>query len=134
MNRYFPAIAVGVFLIAGAYFISPSQSKAKNKKNASVRTASPLTFSDIQQLLKDRCGKCHGAEAEGELALLTYADLMNGGEHGAAVVPGKPEKSSLYFKLLPKPAFGKQMPKKGPKLTDEEVNLIKKWIEDGAKE
>jgi hypothetical protein len=67
---------------------------------------------------------------------------MDGGKHGAAVVPGKVEESLLMQKLGAKPPFGDRMPldpkkKRGEtstkKLSDEEIQLISDWIAQGAR-
>jgi len=67
---------------------------------------------------------------------------MKGGKHGKAIVPGKADESLLY-KLLKGPveADGEEidaMPKGRPgedhkPLSDEKVELIKQWIDQGAK-
>ena len=67
---------------------------------------------------------------------------MAGGEHGPSVVPGKPEES-LTYTLLKGPvtaADGEEiepMPKPGPgrefaPLSEERVEVIRRWIADGA--
>jgi hypothetical protein len=63
-----------------------------------------------------------------------YATLMKGGKHGAPVVTGKPNESPLYFKLLPDPPFGKQMPRGRKKITPEAIKMIHDWIKEGARE
>ena len=46
------------------------------------------------------CTGCHSAdEANGELNLASHTSLMRGGENGAVIVPGKPEKSRLILSL-----------------------------------
>jgi hypothetical protein len=67
---------------------------------------------------------------------------MKGGKHGVAIVPGKAEESLLY-KLLAGPAKAgddevSAMPKakRGEEfkaLRDDQVKLIKQWIDEGAK-
>jgi WD40 repeat protein len=63
-----------------------------------------------------------------------FALLQKGGESGsAAIVPGHPEKSYLIDQIMP--SGGKaEMPKDAPPLTDAEIALIRKWIEQGAKD
>lgn len=134
--KYRTYIVLAAFIAIG--LVSFAQTKSKIKKSTPAATTTSAkgksVFADIELLLKQRCGKCHGPQAESELMLLTYSDVMKGGEHGKVVVPGKPDKSNLVLKLTVKPPFGKQMPKKGEKLNADEIALIKKWITDGAKE
>src|SRR5438046_501734 len=50
----------------------------------------------IRPLFVERCHKCHGPEKQTSgLRLDTRAGILDGGEHGPAVVPGKPEESLL---------------------------------------
>ncbi|MGH2566816.1 MAG: c-type cytochrome domain-containing protein [Bacteroidota bacterium] len=90
---------------------------------------------EVFPVLKSNCLPCHLEENENPsgLALDNYEKLMKGGEHGNTVVPGKPKESNLYLKLLPNPPFGKQMARNKKKLTEEEVQTIFEWIEQGAK-
>ena len=64
----------------------------------------------------------------------SFSDIMKGGKHGKPVIPKKGDESILVQKIKPAPPFGDQMPlmtKK--KLTEDEVEIIKKWIDQGAK-
>lgn len=95
-----------------------------------------LTYKkDISPLIQKNCLPCHLQENENPsgLSIDNYEMLMNGGKHGNTVLPGKPKESNLYLKLLPDPPFGKQMARGRKKLSDEDVQLIYDWIEQGAK-
>ena len=51
---------------------------------------------EAMQLLKNRCFSCHNEEkAKGGLVMTSHEKLLKGGESGAAVVPGEPEKSAV---------------------------------------
>ena len=90
---------------------------------------------EVFPFFKSNCLPCHLAENENPsgLALDNYETLMKGGNHGNTVMPGRPKESMLYIKLLPNPPFGKQMARNKKKLTDEEIQTIHDWIEQGAK-
>ena len=91
---------------------------------------------DIAPIVDKYCVSCHGSDNmnPSDLYMDDFATLMKGGKHGIPVVPGDPEKSALYFKLLPDPPFGKQMPRGHKKITPEAVQIIHDWIQEGAKE
>jgi len=97
----------------------------------------PVSFSkDVFPLIKKRCLPCHASDSENPslLILEDYDGIVKGGKHGTSVIPRKGDSSFIVEKLRPNPPFGDQMPlmtKK--KLTDEEIDLIKKWIDQGAK-
>lgn len=92
---------------------------------------SNVSFSQqIQPILEARCLKCHGQAIQlGKLDLRSRAKALTGGEHGAAIVPGKPEASPLYRHVAgtEKPL----MPMDG-KLSEAEIVTIKHWIDQGA--
>jgi len=93
--------------------------------------ATPLTFEkDIRPILKAHCFDCHGEgeKLRGGLDLRLRRLMLKGGDEGAVIVPGKPEKS-LLFKMV----HSGEMPKREKKLTPEQVALIKQWIASGAK-
>src|SRR5882762_6086821 len=51
---------------------------------------------DVLPILKRNCLACHNAtDAEGDLVLETPATIAKGGEHGDAVVKGKPAESLI---------------------------------------
>ena len=93
--------------------------------------ASPVSFAnDVLPLLESRCKNCHGGNRTEEgLVLLTYADIMKGSKNGPVVSPGNAD-SSLLVELL----VEQKMPKRGPKLTSPQVQLIIDWINQGAME
>ncbi len=86
---------------------------------------------DIQPIFNSYCIVCHGTW--GGLNLTTYSYLMNGGDNGIVVIPGNSEESNLVLKLGTTPPFGEQMPLQNPPLSDIQIDLIKNWINDGAK-
>jgi len=87
----------------------------------------------VRGLLQRRCQGCHQpAKRGGKLDLTTFEALAQGGRKGAELVPGKPDESLLYLVLTgsEKP----QMPKDENPLSAEEIELIRRWIAEGAKD
>src|SRR2546428_14049553 len=95
-----------------------------------VDAASATFEKDIRPILKAHCFDCHGEgeKLRGGLDLRLRRLMLKGGDDGPVIMPGKPEKS-LLFKMV----HEGEMPKRGKKLTPEEVALIKQWIAAGAK-
>ncbi|MFZ5878313.1 MAG: c-type cytochrome domain-containing protein [Chloroflexota bacterium] len=89
----------------------------------------PVSFSaDILPILEKSCANCHGGNrTEKGLDLSSYEALMNGSEKGAVVMAGDADNSTLVTLV----ASGK-MPKRGSKLTPEQIELIIAWINAGA--
>ncbi len=119
------------FLCAISIAILYSQeTKKEEKKEISLSK-------DLMPIINKRCIKCHQPDSDGDNGYMmdTYENIVKGGKYKKAVVVGKSEESYLITKLLPNPPKGKQMPlfsKK--KLTEDEVNLFKQWINEGAKD
>lgn len=83
---------------------------------------------DILPILESRCVNCHGGnKTEKGLDLKSYEALMNGSEKGPVLVAGDAANSPLATLI----SNGK-MPKRGPKLTPEQIELIIAWINAGA--
>ncbi len=99
-----------------------------------LRAADGVAFFEakVRPLLIARCYECHSAEKEikGELALDAKAGWQRGGEHGAALVPGKPD-DSLLIKAVSYGDPDLQMPPK-KRLTAGEVEILRAWVDMGA--
>lgn len=103
---------------------------------------SATTFADdaisfrqhIAPLLVKNCQGCHGAkEAKSKYRLDTFEHLVRPGSSDEPVVTaGKPDESELY-RLLILDDKDERMPKKAAPLPKDQIALIKKWIEQGAK-
>ena len=88
----------------------------------------------VQPVLASACLSCHGEKKpKGELQLHTHAGLLEGSEYGKVVVPGKPEKSTLYTTTVLPSDDDEIMPPKGEPLTADQANVLKEWIAAGAK-
>src|SRR4029453_16927434 len=98
----------------------------------------PPDFAEVYRLLDERCIECHTADdPEAGLVLETYEGLRKGGETGKAVEPGK-SAESLMMKFVrgevEKEGKKKFMPPgKREKLGPEEIQLIARRIDAGAK-
>lgn len=83
---------------------------------------------DVRPILESRCATCHMGEFVSEgLDMNTYESLMAGSQNGPVIVPGNARKSLLIQKVTE----GK-MPKRGPKLTPAQIQVITDWIDAGA--
>ena len=84
--------------------------------------------SEIQPIFNSRCTNCHsGSDAEEDLSLTSYNNLMNGGDSGDVVIPYDHANSLLWQYI--NSGF---MPPGTNDLTDSQVDLIAEWINEGA--
>jgi len=87
---------------------------------------------DIQPLLAGHCLKCHGPEKQkGGLRLDSRTAALQGGDDGKVILPGKSESSRLIH-LVSGGEPDKIMPPKGEKLSDQNIGLLRQWINEGA--
>ena len=91
--------------------------------------ASTVSFSnDVFPILQSRCINCHGGNRTEEgLSLKTYAEIMKGSQNGLVITAGDAN-NSLLAELI----SDQKMPKRGPKLTPPQIQLIIDWINQGA--
>ena len=97
--------------------------------------AADISFSkQVAPLLAEKCVECHRqSKSKGSYRLDTFEALGKPGEsEGKPVVAGKPEASELY-KLLVTDEDSDRMPKKADPLSKEEIELIRRWIAEGAR-
>ncbi len=88
----------------------------------------------VRAILTSRCTACHGeSRTKGLLALHTVAAIEAGGEHGPAIVWGKPEESLLLTRMLLPLDDDDHMPPEGkPQPDASEIETIRAWILAGA--
>ncbi|MBI2824035.1 MAG: PSD1 domain-containing protein [Planctomycetia bacterium] len=89
----------------------------------------------IASLLKAHCLKCHGpAKAENGLRLDSFPSLTKGGYSGAVVRPGNSAESRLIHVVAGTDDDGLVMPPEpNARLADEQIALLRAWIDQGAK-
>lgn len=88
----------------------------------------------IKPILAARCYSCHSAlRQQAGLRLDTAANFVEGGDSGSAIEPGN-SADSLVVQYLTGEA-GMRMPPEedGAPLSDEQIVLVKQWIDQGAK-
>jgi hypothetical protein len=91
--------------------------------------ADKLWSAHVEPLLKEHCIECHSpTKAKSGLDLTSLQAILRGGDRGAAVIPGRADDSNLYT-FLRSEADPHMPPGNRKKLADDEVVLIRQWIE-----
>jgi uncharacterized membrane protein len=94
-----------------------------------------IVFQDIiKPIIKTKCEQCHNAsKMKGDLRMDTIELLKKGGEHGAIFVDGKSDESNMMKRMLLPESNDEHMPPKGKNQpTENEIALIRWWIDNGA--
>src|SRR5687767_301505 len=92
---------------------------------------------DIRPILSNTCFLCHGPDDKGRkgdlrLDLREHAFKVVDGKQ--AFVPGKPEQSEAFRRMITTDSDDRMPPaKSGKKLTPKQIDLVRKWILQGAK-
>jgi len=95
--------------------------------------ARPIDFTrDIKPILQISCVRCHARGRDrGGFSIETRERMLKGGDDGPALVPGDSASSHLIA-LVAGLDPDEVMPKKGSRLTSEQIGLLRAWIDQGA--
>ena len=125
---------IGLILIALAVLAWPLDSIATaGAPDPADPDGARLFQEKIAPVLKAECFRCHSAEAEklrGGLRLDAREAILEGGDSGPAIVPGKSGESLLIQAI--RHEDGMAMPPKKPRLSEEIVTDIARWVDLGA--
>jgi hypothetical protein len=102
--------------------------------HASAGGVEPISFSQqIAPILQAKCVACHGPKlAESDYRLDTFASLVIPATESQPIVAGSPSESELYRRLVADDE-AERMPAEAEPLSDEQVSLIRLWIQQGAR-
>ena len=88
--------------------------------------------SDIAPLLESRCLVCHGPQVQmNGLRLDLREDALRGSLNGPVIQPGQSADSKL-IQIVAGLVEGKIMPPAGERLSNEQIGLLRAWIDQGA--
>src|SRR4029079_6528862 len=105
--------------------------------SAQEKAPRPVDFErEIRPLLSDTCYTCHGpdgAKRKSNLRLDTRDGAFAEHDGVKMIVPGKPEQSEVFRRLISADADDRMPPVKTKRtLSAAQVALVKRWIEEGA--
>jgi len=135
VNKKILSISVlGIFCVAFSYFAFTKQSK-----ESSIPEFVDFNY-HVRPILSDRCFKCHGPDAKARKAGLrldteegAFAALKDDPTHHV-LVPGDPLQSAMYARMITTDtAEVMPPPSSNLSLTKNEIEVIRKWIAQGAK-
>lgn len=93
----------------------------------------PVSYSrQVAPILALHCNGCHGGA--GGLSTRAYADLIRGGNLGKVLIPGEPDNSLLVHFVEGRRGETHRMPLRGRPLSPGQIETLRRWIAQGAKE
>ncbi|HUY35506.1 MAG TPA: PSD1 and planctomycete cytochrome C domain-containing protein [Pirellulales bacterium] len=127
------AISAGLWLFC-AVARAAEPDVGRNEKVLPPAATTAVDFAkSIAPLLRKHCLECHGAgKQESGLRLDSRARAIEGGYSGAVIQPGKSDQSRLIQLVGGVADDEVVMPPEGPRLTAEEIGLLRAWIDQGA--
>ncbi|MEI7701683.1 MAG: PSD1 and planctomycete cytochrome C domain-containing protein [Planctomycetia bacterium] len=120
-----PRPALVSLLIFAAFVLLPVAGAADEREDFFERRIRPI--------LSESCFQCHGdVKLSGKLRVDSRDALLQGGESGAAIVPGNPEESLLIQAIEHRPDVSAMPPDKDQTLRPDQVADFREWIRTGA--
>jgi uncharacterized membrane protein len=97
-------------------------------------TADPVVYdTHIAPILERRCVSCHKeGKAKGKLRMDTFELMLKGGSEGPSLVPGDSAESLIIQRIELPEEDDEHMPPKKPDITEDELAVLKWWIDAGA--
>jgi mono/diheme cytochrome c family protein len=98
----------------------------------------PISYKDdVVPIMQIRCLECHQPGGEGYvqsgLDLTSYAGLMKGTKYGPVVVAGDAMMSNFLVVVDGRASQAIRMPHDRKKLTKCEIDILRRWVNSGAK-
>jgi WD40 repeat protein len=108
---------------------------ASSGEKPAVEKKAVSYHADILPILQANCQGCHQpAKASGKLDMTAFKSMLSAGESGTpGIVPGKPDHSYIISQITPEKGEA-AMPQGKPPLVESQIALIRRWIEEGAKD
>jgi hypothetical protein len=114
-----------------------SGESAPATRASAVATKKTVDYNrDVRPILSDNCFYCHGHDPghrEAKLRLDTKEGLFGVRDDTYPIVPGKPDDSIVYTRITSDdPEYRMPHHKSNKKLTPQQIETVRKWIEEGA--
>ena len=130
MHSSFRIAACWAVLATGAAAV-PAAAAAAGEMPPAVNRAVDFA-ADVQPILHTRCYACHGPSVQMNGLRFDRRDAaLKGGHSGPAMLPRDSAGSALVLRIA-SPEEGFRMPPTDPRLTREEVGILRAWIDQGA--
>lgn len=113
-------------------YLSVKMDGARSKMKNQAHISSEPHHAEAIQILEANCFQCHGDKSSGGLKLNSRDAALSEGKSGmVAVIPNQPDKSELLYRLITDDPDS-VMPPEGKGLTKDQVEVVRRWIAEGA--
>jgi hypothetical protein len=98
-----------------------------------LASAAPVAFDEVRAIFEGKCLECHNPDkTKGKLLMTTREAFLKAGESGHALIGVDAEKSELVKRLTLPKDHDDIMPPKGGPLPAAEIDVIRRWVAEGA--
>jgi hypothetical protein len=127
-------IVIAAICLGGARLLPPTMLPTMLDA-AFADNTKPVDFNrEIRPILSDTCFACHGPDENQRKAKLRFDTKEGAFAKAGVIVPGKSAESRLVKRITAKdPNAVMPPPESGHKLTDKQIELLKHWIDEGAR-
>lgn len=127
LKRLFTSVLLTGCVLATAIPLRAAEDSDKQE-------APKVTYDDdVKPLLRQKCFGCHNPDRKsGDLDLTNFTNLMIGGGSGKVVEAGDASSSYLYQLITHEEE--PYMPPESPKISDDMIEIVRKWIDGGLLE
>lgn len=136
-SRFFlPRLSRWVVCLGLLGLVLPSVARGEEPAESKSGEKTVSFHRQIRPIFQQHCQGCHQpAKPQGEYIMTSFADVMKPGKtRKPAIVPAQPEKSELMVQILPDEDGFVSMPKGVDPLPRKDIDLIRRWIAEGAKD
>ncbi|HVV98701.1 MAG TPA: DUF1553 domain-containing protein, partial [Planctomycetaceae bacterium] len=113
-------------------FLQSKIERARAASSGADAQAAAKFHGEVLPILRENCFRCHGEKDKGGLKLNSREAALKGGDSEVpAVVPRDPDASELLTRLRSNDE-SMRMPPKGDGLSREQIDVLERWIREGA--
>jgi WD40 repeat protein len=121
-----------VVVLAAATLLAAACASRSATPRAPAAPSGAVTYADVKAIISDNCEHCHNEDkAKGGLLMESYEELVAGGDHGSALIPGDSASSRMVQMIEGK--LKPRMPYKEEALSRAQIDVIRRWIDAGAR-
>lgn len=128
-GKHVELLSVAILPLGIGLTVQTTGGSATHETPVAPAVEGPVSYSQqIAPLFEETCAECHGSE-EPELGLdmTSYEAMMAGSDYGSVIEPGDADGSLLLEMIV-----AGEMPQDADPLSEEQVELIRSWIDAGA--
>jgi WD40 repeat protein len=137
LSRPVVGFVLSLTALAALLFFNFAVQAQEPPKDKDKETPEPISYyRQVRPIFQQHCQGCHQpAKDQGGFVMTDHASLLKpGNSNQPGIVPGQLAKSLVFTQITSQSGKPPAMPKGKDPLIDHDVNLIRQWIEQGAKD